>query len=213
MLIRARTIAGVLALLLVWNGLHAQVRGRILREARVDAEQATLTVKFNVPVDVSNITPPREGNFLRIGLLLVPAGAVLAVPTRETLGASPADTVPISDIVYEVEAGLSPTLEITFTRTVRFTVRQGSDARSVIIALEKQAPIARPAPTATPEPQRAGTPQPAEEPAATEALKRPRPQSEDVQATPAPAAAAPIGDLPYTINLLSSRRPVDSGHH
>ena len=187
-LYQVRVVTGVLALFVAWSSATAQIPDRILNDARVDNNRATLTIRFNTPVEVSSHTPRSEGKFLRIGLRLIRQQAAAVLPAvRETLPSTPTAAVPVSDIVYLVESGLSPTLELTFTRTVRFTVRLGNDSRSVIVALARDGFSA-------------------EQPAA-ESVTRPSSITNPVTAA-APGAAA-RENRPYVVNLLSDRQPVD----
>ncbi len=208
---RLPAAAGIALLVLACTAAHAQVRGRLLEAARVDDARGTLTVRFNAPVNVSTYTPRREGRLLRIGLRLAGVSST-GISARETLRAAPTAAVPVSDIRFQVESGLEPTLELAFTRTARFDVAAGSDARSVVITFEKEAAVAAPAPRP---PQGSAAPA-ARPPAPTPPAAATAPST---PAAPAPPAPAPVRaperptdeERPYAINLMSSSAPVDLG--
>jgi hypothetical protein len=218
-----RVLTGVVAVVLVCAAADAQVRQRALKNARVDEGRGTLTVEFNAPVNVSSHTPREEGRFLRVVLQLVRGAPLGGPPVRESLRAKPTASVPVSDIVYQLEPGLTPTLELSFTRSARFSVRQGSDARSVVVAFEHEEAATRASPVAEPAPRTPQQPAPVLSDRATAPTpppRTPRPAAtvaSDRAAAPAPAPptrrtpppAAPRPALPYVVNLMSTRRPVD----
>jgi hypothetical protein len=116
------------------------VRTRILRGFEL-RRRATweIEVQFNVPVRYLRHAPVERGDALRIQLDVLRVGRsdVPAFAGRESLAVPRELPVPLLEVTYEGNAVDAPALAIRFSRRVRFTVRQGRDLRSLVIAVQE----------------------------------------------------------------------------
>lgn len=97
-----------------------------------EGPRSQILVRFTTPVQYLRHTPPHSGKVLRIFLQLLGPGV------------EPADLVPLtlqyrgSDRVPQFTASYPETndaLVVSFAREVRFSVSQGPDNRSILIAV------------------------------------------------------------------------------
>jgi hypothetical protein len=138
-----RSLTCLLACALAAGGVLAQpVRNRILQRVSVreEREDHVVQVHFENPVRYLRHAPRGRGREIQVQLqhLALAPGEILPANLRESLPA-PRDTgVPLAEIVYDGGAG-TPVLEVRFTKSVDFDVRQGEDLRSISIRVRATA--------------------------------------------------------------------------
>jgi tetratricopeptide (TPR) repeat protein len=145
--------------------------------------RAEINLRFGVPVRYLHHAPLRRGNTIRIRvdpLQDFPGNAAIA---RQALRSPPNAPVPLVEVLFERERAEGPVLELRFSRTIDFEVRQGSDLRSLVVAVPT--PPSRSAVRASP--RATG---PAEPPAPILPVRSP-PAVEEPSAGPPPSVGSP----------------------
>jgi hypothetical protein len=135
---------GLLALLVLpgvcADGLRAQpVRDRILSKvvASEDAGCTTVTVFLNFPVRYVRHFPYSSGDELRIRLdpIAISPGDREFLFRRESMRAPKNERAAISRLEFDGSGPEGPLLVFLFRRDVAFKVAQGSDYRSIVVAI------------------------------------------------------------------------------
>lgn len=194
LLLIAATLCGAVA-----GASQAQpVRNRILERwvVRTNAKGWTVELRFSGAVRYLRHAPRSRGRFVHIQVEnLAVAGADLgAALQRESLGPPDDSDVPIAEVVYDGGADEGPALDVRFSRTTRFEVRQGADLRGIVLEIAREGDAAR---------------RPAPE---TARARRPRVERPALPATP---GAAPLPEVvvdlrdPFAVELESVPRDAD----
>jgi len=139
-----RSLILVIALVLSTGGLllfasPSPATHLIMADVDIVEEEdcALVTVQFSFPVRYTNHFPYSEGDDLRIQLEPVvtsPADREVLF-TRETVLPPPNEIAALTEVIYEGNIQGGPFLTLFFKRTVAFEVEQGSDYRSLVIAV------------------------------------------------------------------------------
>lgn len=132
-------IVAIVALLILTVELHAQPsRDKILSGVEVDEDTscAIIKVEFNFPVRYVRHYPYEFGDELRIQLEPI----VISPLDREGLSRResfrpPNDFAKLIDVIYEGDIIGGPFLTLLFRYPVDFKVQQGTDFRSLIVAV------------------------------------------------------------------------------
>ncbi len=200
--------------ILVCNTLlpaEPQAAARILDrlEVRSGTQFQEVHISFNQPVRYITHAPAARGDSLQIELRLMSVGETEEQDQkiREALSWKPSESVPLLEVSYESISPRLSRLILRFTRPVRYSVKGGSDFRSVVVTL----------PSAE-----AAAPKEVTPPAALPTVR----DTEDASAPPEAAPRTPVSILPeaamvgpstpaefdasylYAINLESSRKTV-----
>ncbi len=127
------------------TGPQAQpVRDRILAGVHLfeDAGCAVVRVRLNLPVRYLSHFPPSYGDELRIKLrpIIISSEDLAVLFKRESVRAPANDRAAIAKIVYEGDDISGPVLTLFFRHSVAFKVGQGSDFRSLTIAISGEEP-------------------------------------------------------------------------
>ncbi len=132
----------VVLLILVANVLltaDLRAAARILDrlEVRSGTQSQEIHIKLNQPVRYITHAPVTNGDFLQIELRLIPIGETEAQEqkVREALSWKPSAAVPLAEVSYENISPRLSRLTLRFTRSVRYSVKGGSDFRSVVVTL------------------------------------------------------------------------------
>lgn len=179
----------LLALMLAGSNAYAQLLDRI--EISRKGQEAEIRLRFAVQLQYLSHVPLDEGRLLRISVRLVNAGLPEGEQVQETLRSPTTDLVPEFKVTYP---DLNNAVLITFSRSTKFSVRPGTDSRSLVITVpvlpgaqdfmvEQKAAEVLKKPEAKPAPARLPV-----EPAKKEAAAAGVPA---VAQVPAPAAALP----------------------
>ena len=93
-----------------------------------------LRIRFTLPIFYLRHTPLKRGDSLNIQLkpLAVPRGAPV-IPRRESIQVPPDFPLPVQSVTLEFAGGTDPVVEVRFSRSVRYSVEQGKDLRSLIV--------------------------------------------------------------------------------
>jgi hypothetical protein len=132
-------------LALSMSGPQAQsVKDRILAGVHLfeTAGCAVVKVRLNLPVRYLSHVPPAYGDELRIKLrpILISSDDLAELFKRESVRAPMSAQAAIAKIVYEGDDVSGPVLTFFFRHPVAFKVGQGSDFRSLIIAVSGEEP-------------------------------------------------------------------------
>jgi tetratricopeptide (TPR) repeat protein len=129
------------------------VRTRILDHLSIheDGDTWEVEVAFSNAIRYLRHSPLERGRSVHIQLENIAVSRVDSVSAflRESLRPPPDAAVPIVEVVYDGDVDAGPSLDVRFTRDVKFWVRQGADFRSLTIAIVKDRD-ARRAPPVTP---------------------------------------------------------------
>ena len=126
------------AALLLGTTISAQpTGGRILTDIALSGAEAcrSMRIGFSLPIRYLNHFPQKRGTELRIQLkpLRIDPADSLALLDREAF--SPVDdTSPLDNVIYEGDMAGGPYLSLQFSRSVYFTVAQGTDFRSMNVS-------------------------------------------------------------------------------
>jgi hypothetical protein len=126
-------------------GPQAQaVRDRILAGVHLfeEAGCAIVKVKLNLPVRYLSHYPPAYGDELRVKLrpIIISSDDLSELFKRESVRAPASARGAIAKIVYEGDDVSGPVLTFFFRHPVAFKVGQGSDFRSLTIAVSGEQP-------------------------------------------------------------------------
>lgn len=118
--------------------LHAQpASGRIISDVSISAiaDGSELHIAFTFPVRYLSHFPRDYGDTVQISLQPVAVSAVDQdfLPQRESFNLPETGSVPLLDVTYEGDLPGGPYLTLRFTEAVAFSVRQGSDFRSLTV--------------------------------------------------------------------------------
>jgi len=146
--VAVKTATGILlamAIVLVAQLVGSEpVRQKILDNLEVQEGEGVITVRISLtsPVRYIRHFPYESGEELRISIRLfdVSRDNREALFRREALVPFDAAELPLEEVVYEddFESG-GPYLTLLFSRSVDFSVQQGSDSRSVVVFINKPA--------------------------------------------------------------------------
>ena len=154
------------------------------------ADQAQITIRFTTEIQYLRHGPEDEGKFLRIFLRVTKPGFVENEVMQETLRSPKSDLIPRFTVAYpEVVNGML----ITFAKTTQYSVRPGSDNRSILIFVplppeqKGKGAVAAPAKMVAAAPEKP----PAEAPVAAGEVAEPASQIPDVDKSAAPPPLPP----------------------
>ena len=124
----------------VYLTAHAQsINDRVLSRVRVSETQncAVATVFFNFPVQVTSVFPENEGDHVRISLRAIEIGRIDSGALRsfEELRPPNSKIADIQEIQYEGDFSTGPVLNISFKNDKYYSVKPGSDFRSLDIQI------------------------------------------------------------------------------
>ena len=114
------------------------VSDSVLSRAKVSGTEscAQLTIEFNTSVQYQSHFPEQHGRQLRISLLpIVRSGAALRGRQEEGLRVPRSKLIDVQNISLDASDPSGPKLIIDFDRDVYWTVSQGGDFTSIVIAL------------------------------------------------------------------------------
>jgi hypothetical protein len=143
-----RSLTCALVCALAAGGVLAQpVRNRILQRVTVrdGTTDHVVEVHFENPIRYLRHSPRSQGREIQVQLqhLALAPGERIPASLRESLPVPRGTRAPLAEIVYDGGAG-TPVLEVRFTRSVAFDVRQGEDLRSITIVIRAAAdPLSR----------------------------------------------------------------------
>jgi hypothetical protein len=112
---------------------NAQFFDRI--EIARKGKEAEIRLQFSVQLQYLSHTPPGEGELLRIAVRLVNSSLPPGEQVQETMRSPATDLVPDFTVTYP---DLNDAILVTFSRPTRFSVRPGTDSRSIIITVPVQ---------------------------------------------------------------------------
>ncbi len=127
--------------LLVTASLSAAepARNRFLDQVHVTDQGAcsVIQVGFTLPIRYVRHFPPDKGEELRIKLDPIAVSPVdqPALGMRESLRPVPNGHVPLLEVIFEGDMEGGPYLTLDFSHAVSFAVRQGTDFRSLVVAV------------------------------------------------------------------------------
>ncbi len=132
-------MVALVGLILLSVGLHAQPsRDKILSGVEVDEDTgcAIIKVEFNFPVRYVKHFPYESGEELRIQLehIVISPLDEEGLSRRESFS-PPNDFAKLIEVVYEGDIIGGPFLTLLFRYPVDYKVQQGSDFRSLIVAV------------------------------------------------------------------------------
>ncbi len=135
----------IVGLMSLAPGSQAQpVRDRILSGVQLfeDAGCAVVKVTLNLPVRYLSHFPPANGDELRIKLrpIIISSEDLAVLFKRESVRAPASDRAAIAKIIYEGDDISGPVLTFLFRHPVAFKVGQGSDFRSLTVAISGEEP-------------------------------------------------------------------------
>ncbi len=140
--LRALFGAAVLVLGLAAGGLPARAqpaRDRVLTDLRIDETPscAVITIDFAFPVRYVRHFPYDKGDELRIALrpLRIAATEASALFRRESMVPPTNDFAALQDVIFEGDIQGGPYLTLRFRTPVSYKVKQGSDFRSLTVAV------------------------------------------------------------------------------
>jgi len=114
-------------------------RDRILADIQIEesAECAVINVGFNFPIRYQRHFPAGGGNELRIGLLPISISPddLKALFERESVRPPESDVAALSEVIYEGDMAGGPFLTLLFRHPVLYEVGQGTDYRSIRVAV------------------------------------------------------------------------------
>ena len=126
-------------IMLAQAALSQPVRDRVLSEVRiVDGDECALvTISFNFPIRYVRHFPETAGDELRIHLepIAVNPRDANALFKREAIKPPPSEIAPLVEVTYEGDITGGPYLTLSFNHPVQFKVGQGSDFRSLVVAV------------------------------------------------------------------------------
>ena len=190
--------------------LHAAARMLDRLEVRSGTQYQDLHIKFNQPMRYIAHAPLDRGDFLQVELRFISVGETEEQEegAREALSWKPSAAVPLVEVAYESISPRLSRLTLRFIRPVQYSVKGGSDFRSLVVTLPAAVVVA---PEEVPA-------LPAAPPAARGAAEAsPPPEAAPrmpVTILPEAAAASPVKPTEfdvadrYAINLESSQRAV-----
>jgi hypothetical protein len=140
---RGSAAVAALAVLAAPTVTLAQTTDRVLSEATIHEGDrcAIVGVGLNFPVRLVSSFPASFGDELRIRISPVDGGDMDGIrASRETLRPPSSRLAAISKIEFEGDRPEGPTLTITFERQTNFRLAQGSDFRSLVVAIAGDKP-------------------------------------------------------------------------
>lgn len=115
------------------------ITSRMLRRVTVSPSNdcPVLTVSFNFPVRYVTHAPPEQGTDLRIQLEPIALSPVDRDDSlrREAVGLPAGSELAVDSIYWEGDDPSGPWLTLEFSGNTRFAVKQGTDFRSIQVAL------------------------------------------------------------------------------
>jgi hypothetical protein len=128
-----RYLANILlavALMLAGSAAQAQFIDRV--EISRKGQEAEIRIRFAEQIQYLRHVPPEEGKILRVFIRLMHSNLHEGDLMTETLRSPKTDLVPAFSVTYP---DLNDAILITFAQSTRFTVRPGTDSRSIIVTL------------------------------------------------------------------------------
>ena len=116
------------------------VRGRVLEgmSVRMRGMRTEISIHFSVPIRTLHYAPQEHGTSLQIAIEPLQLGSdPQAFLHAESLSPAQDGGTPLTDVRYRGDEPGGPLLELLFSRDVRFEVRTGEDARSVVVTLRR----------------------------------------------------------------------------
>jgi len=142
---RNREFGWIFLLSLLWVSLlqgvsiAQPVRDRVLADVKIveKTECAVIHIGLNFPVRYLEHFPLSSGDELRIRLvpIAISADDREALFKRESVRPDPNDLAQLSEVVYEGDVAGGPYLTLLFRHPVQYKVSQGSDFRSILVAV------------------------------------------------------------------------------
>jgi hypothetical protein len=121
----------------VWQLQAQPISGRILSNVSVEesADGSTIHIEFTFPVRYLRHFPADYGDTIEISLKEVAISDVdeQFLKRRESIRLPESISVPLLDVNYEGDLPGGPYLTLRFYKPVAYTVRQGSDFRSLTV--------------------------------------------------------------------------------
>jgi hypothetical protein len=132
------------ALCFFWCGsiAHAQILDRI--DVVPGDKEAAIVVRFGVNILYRGHAPPNEGSLVRVSLRALGSDIPESDLIQETMRSPKTARVPTATVLYPENGML-----VTFSHRTRYSVRPGSDGRSIVITVPLLPPEKTAAPTAT----------------------------------------------------------------
>ncbi len=98
---------------------------------------SVIEVGFTLPIRYVRHFPPDKGDELRIKLDPIAVSPVdqPALGMRESLRPVPSGNASLIEVIFEGDMEGGPFLTLDFSRAVSFAVRQGTDFRSLVVAV------------------------------------------------------------------------------
>lgn len=158
---RTRMLPATPFLLAIFAGTDAFAGTPVVNtvEAHAAAKGAgqELHIRLNAPMSYVTHAPSHRGQTLQIRLRPVTVGVTgdIEFDGRSIHSWNPTQDVPLTDVQYEGNHPVGPTLVLRFTRSVTYTVRSGRDLRSIVVtigtgAARTKTPGAQPPPSVAP---------------------------------------------------------------
>lgn len=115
------------------------VRDRVLADVKIveKTECAVIHIGLNFPVRYLKHFPLASGDELRIRLvpIAISPDDREALFKRESVRPGPSDLAQLSEVVFEGDVAGGPYLTLLFRHPVQYRVSQGSDFRSILVAV------------------------------------------------------------------------------
>lgn len=115
------------------------IRDRVLHAIRIteDTDCAVIEVRFNIPVRYITHFPAATGSDLRIRLRPINVSRLdrSALTERESGRVPRNQFAALTEVIYEGDNPVGPYLNLRFRRPVTYSVGQGDDFRSLLIAV------------------------------------------------------------------------------
>ena len=128
---------GAAFLAMAWQLSAQPAGGRIISDVSISgiADGSELRIEFTFPVRYLSHFPREFGDTLQISLQAVAVSEVDQefLRRRESFNLPETGSVPLLDVTYEGDLPGGPYLTLRFTEPVAFSVRQGSDFRSLTV--------------------------------------------------------------------------------
>ncbi len=153
-------------------------------------KESEIRIRFRIPVNLLSHAPQRSGNLLQIQLQPFPTTDITSeeLQERERRSWNPTEELPLTEILFEGDGPEGPLLILRFQKMVTYQLRESKDHRGIVVTLSAE----KSTPTLPPE---TGQDIPM------------RTASTTSQSLLAELDKNP--DKVYSINLLSSAKPID----
>ena len=113
-----------------WSIAHAQILDRI--DVVPGDKEAEFVIRFGVNILYQRHSPPNEGTLVRVFLRLVASEIPESDVMQETMRSPKTARLPTVTVLYpELINGML----VTFSHATRYSVRPGTDGRSIVITV------------------------------------------------------------------------------